>query len=76
MSTKNKAQVQQEARAIDDNVDEKENTSPARRLAVDDGVDTSNKAIAGKNKRLATTKVIKVQRRLAAIKIEIKSSGC
>jgi hypothetical protein len=36
MSTKNKAQVQQEARAIDDNVDEKENTSPARRLDVDD----------------------------------------
>jgi hypothetical protein len=31
MSTKNKAQVQQDALAVDEDVDEKESTSPARR---------------------------------------------
>ena len=54
MSTKNKAQVQQEARAVDDDVDEKESTSPARMLAVDNDVDANNKSPA---RLLAITKV-------------------
>jgi hypothetical protein len=54
MSTKNKVQVQQDALAVDDNVDEKESTSPARRLATDDNVDANNKSPA---RRLATIKV-------------------
>ena len=53
MSTKNKARVQQEARAVDDDVDEKESTSPARMLAVDDDVDANNKSPA---RMLATIK--------------------
>jgi hypothetical protein len=38
MSTKNKAQDQQDALAIDNDVNKKESKSPARRLAVDDDV--------------------------------------
>ena len=42
-STKHKAHVQQDALVVDDNVDKKESTSPARRLAVNDNVDVNNK---------------------------------
>ena len=53
MPTKNKAKDQQDALAVDDNVDEKESTSPAQRLAVDDDVDANNKSPA---RMLATIK--------------------
>ena len=54
MSTKNKAQDQQDALAVDNDVDEKESTSPAQRLAADDDVDANNKSPA---QMLATIKV-------------------
>ena len=54
MPTKNKAKDQQDAPAVNDNVDEKESTSPAQRLAVDDDVDANNKSPA---QMLATIKV-------------------
>ena len=54
MSTKNKAQDQQDALAVDDDVDEKESTSPGQRLAVNDDVDANNKS---PERMLATIKV-------------------
>jgi hypothetical protein len=54
MPTKNKAKDQQDALAVVDNVVEKESTSPAQRLAVDDDVDANNKSPA---QMLATIKV-------------------